>query len=242
MDEDLNRAWAEKRYDVVIKIAERLLESDPTDLGTYARCIYSYNQLGDSDSSMRTARKAMENTVDSPPIINSLGDLIWDSGYLSEALIVYEKAYALVQLKPDTYHQAGEILYNIGCVQFQKGEFEQSVDTFRQVLQMPPEKSQASENLPLMLGQALIKIGKLEEALPHLNSYVEKNSEDIKGCLLLGDTYYALEHIEQAQQCWQHVLRLDNSAYVAKAKRRYWTYRGKSQRRWWHKKEDLFDY
>ena len=87
---------------------------------------------------------------------NNLGDLLAQTGRVSEAIEHYRQALAI---NPDF----SETHYNLGNALFQSGRTQEAIDHYQIALALKPDYFEVHNNL----GAALIKAGRPQEAIDH---------------------------------------------------------------------------
>ena len=118
-------------------------------------CSGSYRlRNNDVESAIRLIRDAIERDPDNPLYHANLGNVLKDSGRLTEAIVAYRRA---LELHPGY----AEVHNNLGYVLQASGMIEEGIGHYRKAIALRPDDYRARFNL----GNALFLIGKDEDAV-----------------------------------------------------------------------------
>lgn len=116
-------------------------------------------ETGQNERALEHLRQAVELEPGLAPALVSLGNVQTRMGRLDQAEATYRRA-----LESDI--GSGDARLGLGAVLAQAGAFEQAVVELREALRLAPERDR-TPRIHFGLAEALIRTGRLEEALPH---------------------------------------------------------------------------
>ena len=116
-------------------------------------------ELGRNDRALEHLGRAVELEPGLVQALLTLGNVRTRLGRLDEAEATYRR---VLESEPGS----GEARLGLGAVLAQTGDFEQAVMELREALHLAPEAEQAPR-VHFGLAEALVRTGRLEEALPH---------------------------------------------------------------------------
>ncbi len=116
-------------------------------------------ELGRNDRALEHLGRAVELEPGLVQALLTLGNVRTRLGRLDEAKATYRR---VLESEPGN----GEARLGLGAVLAQNGNFEQAVVELREALRLVPEAEQAPR-VHFGLAEALVRTGRLEEALPH---------------------------------------------------------------------------
>ncbi len=103
---------------------------------------------------------------------NNLGDVMYDTGNIEEAIECYKKAIELNPKNTLAYYNIGNAMYNIG-------DKEQAIEHYKKVINLNPNDAIAHRNL----GTAMYDIGDKEGAIEHYKKAIDLNPKDATSLL-----------------------------------------------------------
>jgi len=116
-------------------------------------------EMGRNDRALEHLARAVELEPGLVEALLTLGNVRTRLGRLDEAEATYRR---VLESEPGS----GEARLGLGAVLAQTGDFEQAVMELREALHLAPEAEQAPR-VHFGLAEALVRTGRLEEALPH---------------------------------------------------------------------------
>ena len=190
-----NNAYRQGRYQKAIRLyeAEQRLHPSPANLLHAAR---AYAELNQFDAAYAAYLEVLATGGDSAAVYAELGQLYEDEGNLSGALHYSRRALAL---EPDH----ARYRYALGLQALQAGHLQEAVDALEEVVEQEPWRAGAHQNL----GQALLRLGRPEEAQPYLSI------------------------VDSLQQQSRHLFQLEQNAALAPDQPAPWIELGNAYRR-----------
>ncbi|MEW6130013.1 MAG: TonB family protein [Acidobacteriota bacterium] len=192
---DLGKAYeANALPDEAIEAYKKVIELDPANEAAYLKLASLFAGLKLDDQELTTYQKAFEMLPNSTEIAHKLAKTLMDQKKYDAATEAYKKF-----LEMDTNHFVG--LVEIGECYFHLERYEECIANLSVAL-----KDGNDFRANLLLGQAYMKVGKLEEAEPHLLEAVKLNAVLPDASESLGDLYYQQGKMELANRSWHQAL------------------------------------
>jgi len=117
---------------------ESLLEIDPRHAAAANNLAYLYGEDGRLDEALEWAEVAREGNADSPDIADTLGWILYRRETYGRSLALIKEAAAS---RPDN----AEIRYHLGLAHHKNGDFQETIETLTQALEMDPDFALANE-------------------------------------------------------------------------------------------------
>ena len=138
------------------------LQSNPDDVGLYVRLGQFYYQTQAYKPGVEVLKKANEIAPDSPNACNMLGYCHLGAQEYDEALAAFQKLIEIDPDNPNSYDSMAE-----GC--FQKGDTTMAIQFYQKSL----ATDSSFTNPYFMLGRIYHDLDRKEEAIAHLEKYIE---------------------------------------------------------------------
>ncbi len=155
---DARRAFlrARLRDDPVMRLRglEGAIRKDGDLFWAHYELAQAHLELGDDDRALTSARRAAELRPDDAEVLDVLGNVLFQSGRVPEAVEQFRKALSIKDPFPDCS-------YNLGLVLYRVGEKREAEKEFRRALAGKPDFTEAM----VALGHARARAGDLEEAV-----------------------------------------------------------------------------
>jgi superkiller protein 3 len=164
----------------------------------------AYLATHDRDNARRTFAHIFGLAPDSPPAYILAADLMSQEKYVddSEAMIL-----EALRLKPDL----PLISYKLGLIALTRGRFEETAKHMLKELESNPGHSNAWH----YLGDAYVRLGKLEDAVVPLQRAIWLNLQSTRSYLLLANVYAQQERHFVAENTLKRVIDMDPRNYEA---------------------------
>ena len=158
-------------------------------------------ELGRNDRALEHLGRAVELEPGLEEALLTLGNVRTRLGRLDEAEASYRRV-----LESDPGN--GEARLGLGAVLAQTGDFEQAVVELREALRLAPEAEQAPR-VHFGLAEALVRTGRLEEALPHYTRVRETDPAQSLAWLREATVLMGLGRFADARAALEARLRVD---------------------------------
>lgn len=222
--------------DNAINSYKKAIERDPEVPVIYNNLGWVYYQKGEHERALKAFEEAISIEPELPFAHNGLACVYQDMGHLAEAVeefkqaIEYFPGYAAAHLKLGwTYLLMGDIPsaitslktavqsaddpqysvsaeYSLGHAYMSQNQVQQAYDAFEHVMKEDPEFTEASFHA----AEALVRLGRYDEAIPRLLEYAEKSTENRQDTYkLLATSYFHLNRYKDASAAARSALRLD---------------------------------
>jgi len=149
---DPGKTWQEGMV-----IAKKVLERDPESGDAYALLAKLHNDKGDTVSSTKYIKMALEREPNSAVFLGLAGLIFNDAGFPEEGLVVTEKAFRLSPFPPGWFYMPLSASYN------HMARYEEAIPPARECVKRLPENIECRFHLTIALAGA----GRMEEARIH---------------------------------------------------------------------------
>ena len=122
-----------------------------------------------------------------------LGEILQEDKYNINALVRY--GTVLEDLGKEL--EAGQVYTRLSQLYFREKNYADCLDVLEKAIRYQPE----SENLPLMKGICLYRLGRYEEALP----YFEEAPKEVENLFYLGKIHFALKQYSEAGKVFRSI-------------------------------------
>ena len=179
-----------------VELIRRALDIAPDQARCYNLLGLNLMVLGVADEAEASFRRAID-IANSPDCYNNLGVLCEEQGRIDEAITAYQQAAARA---PGCAAHC-----NLGRAYQAKGELEAAATCFRWVIDSDPEHSRALASL----GQVLLKLGRVEDAVPFLQRAGVLMPDDADLQCDLGNALQTLGQLSGASAAYQRSVQLN---------------------------------
>ncbi len=121
-----------------------------------------------------------------------------NSGKYKEAISIYLELIRAFPTQPG-------LRMNLGIAQHMAGQYQESIRQLEAALRADPKLTEAL----LFLGASEQQLGNPARAVPHLQTYVQREGKDPRGRQLLGDAFLALQKFETAAQQFDALSKIE---------------------------------
>lgn len=193
------------RYDEALKAFATMLVSNPNDekaLFALGRC----KMLIGGENNLRAALEAFDKALDLNPNLDEAWEAYWDAvaklaqfGYSHDDVLA--EANAELRVDPHSMHA----WFKKGRVHFERGDMQDAMDAFENVLSTNPYFIGALE----YKGKILQSQNDLEGALRCFEDYTKTEPARSTGWVLRGKALHALGRLDEAMACFVEALRVN---------------------------------
>lgn len=211
---------------------EAILRLSPDDEAARLDLGAAYASLGRDADAIRTYEEVAERNPKQILALKFLGDLYKQKGDLGTAISYYERALLANRNDPRPYFLLGaayveagedakairiytlaqrfpryvaEVYNNLGAIYLRRGEPGQALWYFKRAVGKRPQNARARYNY----GLALSKLHRRDESVKELTLASELDPTDAEIHFALGVVLLEMGRVEEAEQAFQEVLRLD---------------------------------
>ena len=196
-----------KGRDATLKKANKRLEQNPRDPQALSELGDLYYREENWDQAYRTYGTLAEiggqvgglAGGQSQSIDEFETNLRWGMSALKLGLTdeAYKGLYAARNINPNHF----EVAHNLGVLEFQKKNYEKSIQLLNQARVQDPD---SAPNLRT-LGHAYFRIKKNKEAMTHIRKAIELAPDDRESLYTLAECYYEANQTEQALRVFSHL-------------------------------------
>jgi len=106
-------------------------------------------------------------------------------------------------------NKSSEVFYNKGIIHYEKGEYELSIDLFKQAI----EKNSSNPQFYYNLGLAYVKTEEYDLAIDNFKTTISLNSKDADALQNLGIAYHKKSQFEEAIQSYKKAIEIKPTDY-----------------------------
>ncbi len=204
---ELNRLG---RSDEALAAAGTAVEKDPDSAVTHNTLGLALLETERYEEAEKHLRRALEISPRYAHAWQNLADLQRRQGQHEAALEFFRKA---LEINPaDALVHAG-----IGHTLFQLDRYDDAVASIKRAFSIDPDLLQTHRDLNLVLGWALHKTGRTDQAGRYLSNILGKEAQDANGFLQIADTFRITEEYERAVEAYRRALEMDPGHAQARA-------------------------
>ncbi len=162
------------------------------------------------DEAARVVEQLVADCPNTPASFHQKARFHYALGNIDEAAIVWQECLALDPNFSDAH-------YGLGYMAWERSDYETAADAFVKVLVLSPEDLR----IPYLLGDALMKQGKIKHAVAVLERNVGAGNSSVAMIVTLGQAYLQLKEYERAKHMFQLAIQADpdhKQAYYGLAK------------------------
>lgn len=191
--------YAQRKFAEALACCHQALRHQPTFAEAYktlGNILQAENKI---DAAIRAYSKSIEINPNSGEALGNLGSMLYKQGRLEEAVATYQKAIAVApQLAP--------IYWNLAKIFQQQGKLEEAVTYQQKALAIQPDLLGVSPSI--LQGNALVKAGKLDEAIEHYQRAIQQNSSDALAYFYLAGIQFDRSSFTEAIANYQTAIQL----------------------------------
>ena len=192
-----------KKFDELVEICEKAVTAQPEDVGLLAELGNSYLQLGKAKEACGTYEKIIKMENDNPAFYCLWGGALFAAGLFSESEEAYVRAG---KIDPQ---QAANYCFKLIVLFQQAGNHKEAVRLIDKCIALSPRN-------PLYycsLGDSLIGLGQIEEALKTYEKAVHYGGRDSAGAYYnrLGNILLKAKYFSQAATVFEKAIKCENS-------------------------------
>lgn len=146
----------------------------------------------------RVVEELVADCPDTPASFHQKARFHYSLGDIDEAASVWRQCLALDPNFPDAH-------YGLGYIAWERSDYETAAEAFVKVLVLSPEDLR----IPYLLGDALMKQGKIKEAVAVLERSVDAGNASVAVINCLGQAYLQLKEYERAKYMFQVAIQAD---------------------------------
>jgi len=188
-----------KDRNTVLKEANKQLASNPRDHHALQSIAELYYDEQTWEKAMKTYGILMNLSASNPDIDECL--VTTRFGLAALQLKQYDEAYKAFMVARTIDDQKFDVNYNLGYLEYRRGNMERSVQLLRIAHESQPE------DLPVRryLGRALHKLQKYKESVRYLREVADLAPDDKESLFFLAQSYHQLGQNEQALMIFNHL-------------------------------------
>lgn len=188
-----------KDRNTLLKEANRRLASNPRDVGALRTIADIYYDESTWDKAMKTYGILMNLAASNPEVEE--WEVTARYGMAALQLKQLDEAYKSLMVARTMKEDSFEINYNLGYLEYRRGNFERAAQLLRHAEEAQPENIATRR----YLGRALHKLKKHRDAVRHLKHVVDLEPEDKESLFFLAQAYQELGQNEQALAIFTHL-------------------------------------
>ncbi|GEM_PF-1720597 len=193
-----------KRYKEAFKYYQKALELDDQNVDLLSTMGRLLTMMQRTKEAIYTFNKALKIDADNKEVWRNLGAALADQGRNSEALLCYDKSLECDPQDPVTYYGKGMVLSKLGS-------HEEAIMAFDSAHLFDPSLNSAVKQKAL----SLQNLNMHKEARKILIEYLSGELKDCEAWIYLGITDKSLSKFDEALQCFEHALEIDENQAVA---------------------------
>ncbi len=147
---------------------------------------------------MRVVEELVTDCPGTPTSFHQMARLHYGFGNVEEATTVWQQCLELDPEFPDAH-------YGLGYLAWEQSDYATAAEAFVKVLVRSPDDLR----IPYLLGDALMKQGRIREAVAVLERSVHARNESVNVIVSLGQAYLQLKEYERAKYMFQLVIQAD---------------------------------
>ncbi|WP_299228511.1 tetratricopeptide repeat protein [Sulfurihydrogenibium sp.] len=201
---NFNKAGDYKRAIEAGKLAVKKYPKNPDAYRCLGEAYYNIGELKLAYENMKKAESLKNNKKDLMYIYNQIGLILYNMGYLDDALLYYSRSLSLAKDLGNTDMQTA-LLNNIAMIYDDKGELDKALSYYEESLNLTTnekDKTSIYNNIALIYSEK----GDYQKAVEYFQKAIEiaeKYGDYHKGSMLklnLGDTYRKMKDYENAEK------------------------------------------
>jgi Tfp pilus assembly protein PilF len=190
----------ENRPQLALDLFKKAVKEDPKNAYFYKGLGLAYARLNQFDEAVEALRKSLQLNPYYVDVRNDLGTVLVLSGKREEG-----KAEFLAAFNEPTNPTPEIAARNLGQVFFEERDFASAANWYRTSL----ARNKDNPDALVGLGEALLALGKPEDAVPVLEAGVKEAPANNAVLVLLGEAYYRSGKYTQARTRLEEVVRRD---------------------------------
>jgi tetratricopeptide (TPR) repeat protein len=197
---------ARGEYDRAVYCWQRVLELEPAYVGVNRQIGEAYRAKGEFALAREHLIRELRDDPGCIDLLLSLADLALQTGDTPAAIAKLEQ---LLELDP-THADARMAL---GRIRLRSGQPQQALELLSQLdAEQPPDLDFGE--LGCLMGEAQMRLGRFAEAKARLLSAQEKDPQDLRTLILLGDANLALEKAAEAAEYYRRVIAVERNPFA----------------------------
>ncbi|MGB0715775.1 MAG: tetratricopeptide repeat protein [Phycisphaerae bacterium] len=185
---------------------QQVLEIEPSYMGVNRRIAQAYREAGESELARDYYLNELRDDPGSPELLYELAELALEDGELASAAARFSH---IVDLHQDHV----EARYALGKIWLIQGHNEEALRCFEAIEAI--EKHPGLSEFDRRMGEALFKLGRVDEANRRFEKAIEKDGEQEELLMVYGTSLLAANRIEAAADCYRKVLARDGENGLA---------------------------
>ena len=186
-----------KNFREAEKYYEQALSKTPYDVSLIVDMLKLYTYTEQPQKSLALISSLKVELKDNLKIMSLLGEVYFYAGQFYEAAEVFEKLNAL-----EPHNE--EVIKFLADSYLYSEQAPKAVKIYLTLVEKNPE----NQNLRKRLGMSLVYAGQHLDGIETLENYLKKNCDDIEINFLLGETYSALNWIDEAKKYFNQTIKL----------------------------------
>ncbi|MGD2111315.1 MAG: tetratricopeptide repeat protein [Phycisphaerae bacterium] len=188
----------------------RVLQIEPDYIGVNRRIAQTYRAKGDLDTARQYYVREIRDDPGNTDVLFELGDLLLDSRKTAAAAAKFAQ---ILELEPEHV----DARFALGEIWLLRAQPERALACF-QTVETFTDARETVDGFDLAIGEALLRLGRFEEAHPHLEHAYNERSTDTRAAMLLGECLIARKRLSPAADAFRSVLAVDASDALARFK------------------------
>ncbi len=187
-----------KKYNLAIVEFEKALSLNPQNALVWNNIGLAYLNIGKTEDACLAFYKGKKIAPHLAEIYFNLGDTFSRKGQIEKAIKEYQNGLKI-------FPSDAQGNFNLGELYYKKGEFKKSIFYYQKVIKNSPTPSAQTYN---NLGMALMKVGKIDEAIDKLEYALELETSLVEIYINLGFAYYLEGKLDKAEDTIKKALLL----------------------------------